>query len=45
MKLGKQLRRTTFVLRFVSFEGSGFRYVFTYVLGSWPLAVTDNERT
>lgn len=44
MKLGKQFLRTTLVLRFVDFVGSGFKYALTYVFGSWPLVVGGNDR-
>lgn len=44
MKLGKQFLRTTLVLRFVDFVGSGFKYAFTYVFGSCPPVVAGNER-
>lgn len=44
MKLGKQFLRTTFVLRFVDLDGSGFKYALTYVFGSWPPVVGGKDR-
>lgn len=44
MNDGWQFFFITFVFRFVAFVGSGLRYTFTYVLGSWALATLGSAR-